>query len=103
MRIAIPLAEGEVAPEFGRAPSFAVVEVNDYSKELADYVEVEPPSEDDQVIPWLAQQGVKLVLASSIQDRDRNRCMTNGIDVVSGVGKRAPQAAVSSYLQGKAG
>jgi len=99
MRIAIPLAGGQLALHFGHSDGFALVEVED--GQPANTEQVPPPAHAPGVLPrWLAEQGCSLIIAGGIGRRAQDLFAASGIDVISGAPQLSPEELVRQYLAG---
>jgi len=102
MRIAIPLADGKLALHFGRCEQFAVVEVDDATREIRATALQVPPGHEPGVLPqWLAEQGVNLVIVGGMGQRAQQLLAASGIDVIVGATPAEPQDLVQAYLDGR--
>ncbi|MFO7274183.1 MAG: NifB/NifX family molybdenum-iron cluster-binding protein [Bacillota bacterium] len=99
MRIAIPLADGHVAPHVGHCKSYLIADVED-GKVVAT-CEVANPGHGPGGPPplFLANQGVNLVLAWGIPQHARDMFRRLGLDFVVGCTGEASQV-LQDYLAG---
>jgi len=101
MRIAIPLADGQLALHFGHCEQFAVVEVDEPAREIGSTALQVPPGHEPGVLPqWLAEQGVDLVIVGGMGQRAQQLLAASGIDVVVGANPAPPRELVRAYLDG---
>jgi len=101
MKIAIPLADGKLTAHFGHCGQFAVVDVDTESKTIQRQVVLDPPAHEPGVLPaWLAEQGVRLVIAGGMGQRAQMLFTDRGIEVIVGAPVDTPEALVSDYLAG---
>ena len=64
MRIAIPVANGELAAHFGHCERFVLVEVDPKAQQILRREDIEaPPHEPGLLPPWLAKRGVNMIIA----------------------------------------
>jgi len=99
MRIAVPMAEGVLCMHFGHCSTFALADVeNNVIKKVMEVVP--PPHEPGLLPPWLAGQGVTVVIAGGMGSRARDIFKGNGIKVVTGATGTSVQDIVESYLNG---
>ncbi len=102
MKIAIPVENGMLFTHFGHCPAFALLDANEQEKKITGQTEVAaPPHEPGLLPPWLAKQGVTLVMAGGIGARACDLFAQNGIKVIAGVSPASPEAIVTDYLDGK--
>ena len=65
MKIAIPLAAGHLSIHFGHCDEFAIVEVDEQTREIITNNNLQPPSYQPGVLPaWLHEQGVNVILTA---------------------------------------
>jgi len=101
MRIAIPLADGQLTAHFGHCGQFAIVDVDVEHKTITEQKILNPPPHEPGVLPaWLAEQGVRLVIAGGMGQRAKTLFIDKGIDVIVGAPVDTPEALVSDYLAG---
>jgi predicted Fe-Mo cluster-binding NifX family protein len=101
MKIAIPLADGKLTAHFGHCGQFAIVDVDTESKTIQRQLVLDPPPHEPGVLPaWLAEQGVRLVIAGGMGQRAQMLFTDKGIDVIVGAPVDTPEALVSDYLAG---
>jgi predicted Fe-Mo cluster-binding NifX family protein len=101
MRIAIPLAEGQLCPHFGHCQEFALVDVDDSSKAIGAQRRATPPPHEPGVLPrWLASEGATVIIAGGMGARAQGLFAQNGIKVVVGAPAGAPEEIVKAYLAG---
>lgn len=102
MRFAIPLAEGKLAVHFGHCASFALIDVDPSTKSLMLREDVEaPPHQPGLLPPWLAERGVKRIIAGGMGQRAQALFTEQGIDVTVGASVETPEKLVTQYLEGK--
>jgi predicted Fe-Mo cluster-binding NifX family protein len=101
MKIAIPMAEGKLTTHFGHCESFALIEVNLAEKTILKRTEVIPPPHVPGLLPpWLAEQGVKMVIAGGMGQRAQGLFAEQGIQVFVGAPAEATEVLVGQYLSG---
>ena len=101
MKIAIPLAGGQLTAHFGHCEEFAIVEVDDKTKEILSQSTHTPPHHEPGVLPrWLHEQGAEVIIAGGMGQRAQQLFVANDIAVVVGVSAAAPEQIVSAYLDG---
>jgi predicted Fe-Mo cluster-binding NifX family protein len=101
MRIAIPLADGKLAPHFGHCERFALIDVDPASKTIIKREDVEaPPHQPGLLPPWLAERGARLVIAGGMGQRARGLFTGHGIQVLVGAPPETPERLAADYLAG---
>lgn len=102
MLIAIPLNLGTLSQSIRQTPRFALLDVNPVSGRIAGRSDREAPVYKPGVFAdWLQKQGVELIIASSINDWERQRFDANGIKVVVGAPANTPERIVECFFEGK--
>lgn len=99
MRIAIPLANGKVAPHVGHCKSYRIIDVEDGKVVRSE--EVPNPGHGPGGPPpvYIASLGVKMVLAWGIPEHARQMFKGAGVDFILGCNGEADQV-VQDYLAG---
>jgi predicted Fe-Mo cluster-binding NifX family protein len=101
MRIAVPLAEGKLTMHFGHCADFALVDVDTSTKKILKREDIAaPPHEPGLLPPWLAERGVKVVIAGGMGQRAHALFVEQGINVIIGAPAETPEKLVADYLQG---
>jgi len=101
MRIAVPLVQGRLSPHFGHCEVFAVLDVDEENRSVVRIEKLEPPPHEPGLLPrWLADQGVKVILAGGMGGRARALFAEKGIEVVVGAPADAPEDVAAAYLAG---
>lgn len=101
MRIAIPLAGGELSPHFGHCEQFAFVDVDREKKAILQSSAVPAPPHQPGLLPrWLIEKGVNLIIAGGIGSRARDLLEAAGVDVVAGAASAPPETVVRTWLDG---
>ncbi len=102
MKIAIPLAEGKLTMHFGHCASFALIDVDPREKRIIGRNDVIPPPHQPGLLPpWLADQGVKVVIAGGMGQRAQMLFAAQDIQVFVGAPVDTPEALVNQYLTGE--
>jgi predicted Fe-Mo cluster-binding NifX family protein len=84
---------------FGHAGQFAFFDVDAESGEIAKQEFVEAPPHRPGFLPqWLADQGIKTVLAGGMGSRARELFEGQGITVLVGLREEDPTQAVEAFL-----
>ena len=101
MRIAIPIAQGQLCQHFGHCEEFAIADVNSREKCISGIYRETPPAHAPGVLPqWLGQQKVNVVIAGGMGSRAQSLFVENGIQVVIGAAAGTPEEVVNAYLNG---
>ncbi len=101
MRIAIPLAEGQLCQHFGHCEEFAIMDVNSQENCVSGTYREAPPAHAPGVLPqWLAEHNVTIVIAGGMGSRAQSLFAENGIKVVVGASAGSPEEVANAYLNG---
>jgi Mrp family chromosome partitioning ATPase/predicted Fe-Mo cluster-binding NifX family protein len=101
MRIAIPIAQGQLCQHFGHCDEFAIVDVNSQEKSISGVFTEAAPTHAPGVLPqWLGQQRVNVVIAGGMGSRAQALFAQNGIQVLIGATAGTPEEVVNAYLNG---
>ncbi|MBS1186124.1 MAG: Dinitrogenase iron-molybdenum cofactor biosynthesis [Burkholderiaceae bacterium] len=102
MKIAIPVVEDMLAPRFGHCTSFAFFDVDAEKKEvLARQDMPAPPHRPDYFPNWLAECGIRLVIASGMGKRALALLRQKQIAAIVGAEIGVPEHLVGAYLNGQ--
>lgn len=101
VKIAIPLAGGQLCMHFGHCEQFALVEVDETDRQTMRTTLLTPPAHEPGLLPrWLHEQGVQLVIAGGMGFRAQQLFAQNQIEVLVGAPAETPEKLVSAYLDG---
>lgn len=101
MKIAIPVADGRLCPHFGHCQQFALIDVDETTRQPAQTAFLTPPPHEPGVLPrWLHQQGAEVIIAGGMGQRAQQLFAENGIQVVVGAAADTPENIVQAYLNG---
>ncbi len=101
MKVAIPLAQGKLTLHFGHCEQFAIIDVNDETKEITSQEDLTPPAHEPGVLPrWLHEQGANVIIAGGMGQRAQQLFAQNDIKVIVGASVAPPEELVTAYLQG---
>ena len=101
MKYAIPVSGGVMSPHFGHCEHFALIDVDEASKQIVKKEMLIPPPHAPGVLPvWLAQQGANLILSGGMGGHAQDLFRQNGVAVVIGVSEPDPEKAVMDHLNG---
>ena len=99
MKVAIPLADGKLAMHFGHCAYFALVDVDPATQKILNREDIAaPPHEPGLLPPWLAERGVKTILAGGMGQRALGLFAEQGIEVIVGAPAETPEKLVKDYL-----
>lgn len=100
MRIAVPLAQGELSLHFGHCDLFAIFDVDENLKKLISRNDATPPAHAPGVLPkWLHENNVNVIIAGGMGQRAQQLFAQNDIKVVIGASSGSPEEIISAYLQ----
>jgi predicted Fe-Mo cluster-binding NifX family protein len=86
---------------FGHCEGFALVDVDLATRKVLKKEQVAAPAHQPGVLPpWLADQGVDLVIAGGMGMRAQQLFTQSGIEVIVGAPSEPLDAIVSGYLDG---
>jgi len=101
MKIAVPLAAGCLASHFGHCEEFAILEVDEQSKQILNTSAHKPPAHEPGALPrWLHEQGANVIIAGGMGQRAQQLFAQNEIAVVVGAPSETPEQLASAYLNG---
>ena len=101
MKIAIPLANGRLAMHFGHCEQFALVEVDETTREYRGTTVLEAPPHEPGLLPrWLHDQGAQVVIAGGMGQRAQQLFAKREIQVVYGVASDTPETIAKAFLEG---
>jgi predicted Fe-Mo cluster-binding NifX family protein len=101
MRIAVPVAEGNLAMHFGHCQEFALFDVDEAAKTVSGSQRLVPPAHAPGVLPrWLAENGANVIIAGGMGGRAQGLFAQAGIRVVVGAPSAPPEEVVRAYLDG---
>ncbi len=101
MKIAIPLADGKLCAHFGHCEQFALLDVDEKTREITAKQLLTPPPHEPGVLPrWLHEQGANTIIAGGMGQRAQLLFTDNSIKVVVGATAETPEKLVEDYLAG---
>jgi predicted Fe-Mo cluster-binding NifX family protein len=101
MRYAVPVNSGVVSQHFGHCEYFALIDVDDQTKEVVGKELVPSPVHQPGLLPeWLAEQGVTFVIAGGMGSRAQSLFQQNRIGVIVGALESDPEKAVLNHVNG---
>jgi predicted Fe-Mo cluster-binding NifX family protein len=99
MKIAIPITNGTLSAHFGHCEEFALVDVNEQTKEITNVATLQPPAHEPGVLPrWLAEQKADVIIAGGMGQRAQQLFAQNNIKVVVGAPEQSAEALASAYF-----
>jgi predicted Fe-Mo cluster-binding NifX family protein len=102
VKIAIPLAGGQVAQHFGHCEEFVLFDVDGETRTIeGSQTVVAPPHEPGLLPQWLKELGADVVITGGMGGRAQDLLGRNGIAVIVGVSTGDPRALVADYLEGR--
>ncbi len=101
IKIAIPSNEMAILyPHFGHAPLFAIVEVNEDSKEITEVQLLHPELGGHEAVPpWLKSLGVTALIAGGLGKPAIDNLNTHCIDVFYGAPELSVKELVGLWLK----
>jgi len=101
MRYAIPVSSGVIATHFGHCEQFALIDVDEATKEITGKEIVPSPGHEPGLLPaWLSEQGASVIIASGMGSRAQGLFQQNHIKVIINALESDPEKAVLSHLDG---
>ncbi len=101
MRIAIPIANGQLAMHFGHCEEFALVDVDQAAKCILKTEKVEAPEHQPGLLPrWLAEKGANVIIAGGMGSRAQALFEEQNIHVIIGAPADTVENLVKAFLDG---
>jgi predicted Fe-Mo cluster-binding NifX family protein len=101
MKYAVPVSGGVLSSHFGHCEQFALIDVDEQTKQITNKEMVASPEHQPGLLPaWLAQQGVNVVIAGGMGPRAVDIFNQNNVGVVLGAMESDPEKAVLAHLAG---
>ena len=102
MRIAIPVVNGMLCSHFGHCKDFVLIDVDVDTNAIQSEETVEAPPHQPGLLPvWLAEKGVRVVIAGGMGNRAQAIFNQQGVETVVGVAAGSPEDIVEAYLDGR--
>ena len=100
MRIAIPLAAGQLCMHFGHCEQFALVDVDEAAQKGQGTTLLTPPPHEPGLLPrWLHEQGADVVIAGGMGQR-RSNCSPKAASECWSAPAGTPEELVAAFLDG---
>ena len=101
MRIAIPVANGQLSMHFGHCEQFALFDVDEQEKAITRKEIVQAPDHQPGLLPrWLAERGVDVVIAGGMGMRAQQIFASQNIRVAVGAPAGDPETLTLAYVNG---
>ena len=101
MKYAIPVNGGVLSAHFGHCEQFAMIDADEKSKTVIKKEMVDSPGHQPGFLPpWLAKQGVQVVISGGMGSSAISLFQQNGINVLLGAPSIDPEKVVIDYLNG---
>jgi len=101
MKIAIPLANGQLSLHFGHCDEFILVDADETSKTIVSQTRYSSPPHEPGFLPrWLHEKGANVIIAGGMGQRAQALFAQNGISIVTGAESGAPEVVVEKFLNG---
>ena len=102
MKIAIPVTDNKLCTHFGHCEKFEVFDVNDNTKNITGRATFTAPPHEPGLLPrWLADKGVKCVIAGGMGSRAVTIFKENGVNVITGAQTGDPGEILKEYMEGR--
>ncbi len=102
MLIALPVEDGKLCMHFGHCGYFALIEVDEKTKEILSTKTMSPPPHEPGVLPnWLASLKVGTIIAGGMGRRAQELFAANKINIIVGAPSESPEELVRKFLLGK--
>lgn len=101
MKIAIPLAGGQLCAHFGHCEQMALLDVDENRRQVVRSTCLTPPAHEPGVLPkWLYELGANVVICGGMGRRAQEFFRVLGIRVVVGAPAEAPEKIAAAFLGG---
>jgi predicted Fe-Mo cluster-binding NifX family protein len=101
MKIAIPLAGGQLSAHFGHCEKFALIEADPAEKKILGREDVDSPPHEPGLLPkWLGEKGADVIIAGGMGQRALQLFAAQNITVVVGAPSGTPEDIAAAFLQG---
>ena len=100
MRFAVPTHDKKLCAHFGHCEAFALIDVDGNNTFVSETYVTPPPHEPGLLPPWIAGQGVNVVIAGGMGARAQQLFAENKVKVVTGAQGETAREVVENYLKG---
>ena len=101
MRIALPIADGKFALHYGRSQALSLHEVDLATGSSTDLgLRAFPAEGTCSAAPWVASQGVEILLAGGLGAGAAAGLGNAGVRVMAGIQEEDPRLVVEQFLSG---
>jgi len=101
MKIAIPLAGGQLARHFGHCEEFVLFDVDGENRTIKGSQTLATPPHQPGLLPqWLKELGAEVLITGGMGRRAQHLLASSGIEAIVGVSANDPRAIVKDYLEG---
>lgn len=101
MKIAIPLAGGNLSMHFGHCDSFVLMDVDVDGKQILSKQELPSPPHQPGLLPqWLSDLGANVIIAGGMGQRAQSLFTQQGIQVLVGASCDTPENLATAFLAG---
>ncbi|MFV0545621.1 MAG: NifB/NifX family molybdenum-iron cluster-binding protein [Bacteroides sp.] len=98
VKIAIPTENGKLCAHFGHCEAFYMATITEGS--ITDSTMIVPPAHEPGLYPaWVAQHGVKTVIAGGMGQKARDLFAKEQVEVIVGAPFKAPEELVHDFIQ----
>lgn len=102
MKIALPVSDNKLCLHFGHCEKFEVFDVDEQTKKITARATFGAPPHQPGLLPrWLADKGVKCVIAGGMGSRAITLFKENGVNVITGASAGEPTAILQDYIDGR--
>jgi predicted Fe-Mo cluster-binding NifX family protein len=99
MKIAIPTTNGKLSSHFGHCEEFALVDVNEQTKEIVNVTKLQPPAHEPGVLPkWLSEQKADVIIAGGMGQRAQQLFAQNNIKVIVGAPEQPVEELALAFI-----
>lgn len=103
MRIALPISEGKFSTHYGRAEAISIHDIDLSTGTAADRgLKLFPAEGTCGAGPWMAEQGVEVLLAGGLGSGAAQALGKAGVKVFAGITETDPRKVLEQFLAGVA-
>ncbi|MBD3320402.1 MAG: ATPase [Chitinivibrionales bacterium] len=101
MKIAVPVAEENLALHFGHCREFVIFDVDDEGKEIVKSETWPAPPHQPGLLPqWLQEKGANMIIAGGMGARAQSLFEQKNIKVIIGAPREKPEKVVADFMKG---